>query len=724
MKGHWKNYLEHTLLAGNILLLFLLLFEKNIVLPFWFQPIGRLHPMLLHFPIALLFLSLILEIFSSKSTVFNQEPFQKAASNLFLISCISAAFTALVGLFLSFEEGYEANSIFWHKYSGAAVVFLCSAIYWVKDKIWFSKKIAQITNFGALALITFASHHGASITHGEQFITASFFEKEHQPAPFEQAIIFEDLIEPIFDKKCISCHNSRKAKGELILASVSSMLKGGKSGPLFVAGHPETSTIIDRFFLPLEDKEHMPPSGKTQLTRDEINLFRLWIQKNAPINLKVATLPSNDSISIIGRKLLTPVPQAIKYDFKKADPEKVAKLNNEYRVITSLSKQSPALEVAFFNAKAFQSENLSELFDIKEQVISLNLNKIPVTDSDLETISTFENLYKLNLNFSQITSDGLARLTNLNNLKSLSLAGIKLKKEDLYSLLSRIKSLTSISVWNTEIDQATLNELRKKFPAIDFINGREGLESLFIGLNSPSIANISNIFKDSLVLKLDHAIKDVDIRFSLDQFEVDSLKSSQYKPGQIILKESKQIKTRAFKKGWLGSEVSVLNVYKSKYEPDTVYLLSKLNRVHPANGAQTFFDKQLGTFNANSPAWANNWAGFQVNDMELLLHYKKAVPVSKVSFNVLIEPETAIFAPGIIEIWGGTSEDDLKLLVRLKPKQPINDGKPYIELIDCAFKSFTGTHFKIIAQPLKPIPTWHSRKGKTALFLVDELFVN
>ncbi len=724
MKSTWKNYLENALLVGNVLLLFLLLFEKNIELPNWFQPIGRMHPLLLHFPIVLLFLSLILVFFRFKSGFFAQEDFQSFASNLHLISCLSAALTALMGLFLSFEDGYEADSIFWHKYTGAALIFLSSGIYWIKNQTWFSRKTAQISGIVTLLLLIIASHLGASITHGENFILASFYEKNQEPVPFEEATIFEDLIEPVFDKKCISCHNSRKAKGELILSSVSSMLKGGKNGPLFVAGHPETSTLLDRIFLPLEEKEHMPPSGKTQLTADEKTLFRLWIQKNAPINVKLNALPANDSISVIGRKMLDKETKVIKYDFKKADPDKVGKLNNANRVINPLARDSPALEVSYYNSKAFQSEDLTELLEIKEQVISLHLNKIPVTDSDLKTISKFQNLNRLNLNFSQISSAGLANLTNLKNLKSLSLAGIKLKKEDLVSFLSRNTTITSISVWNSDLDQAKINELKKQFALVEFINGRKGLDDLYIQLNSPFIANKSNIFKDSLVLELAHAIKDIDIRYAFDNSQIDSLKSSQYKPGKIVLKESKQIKTRAFKKGWLGSETTVLKVYQNKYEPDTVYLLSKLNRVHPANGAQTFFDKQLGTFNANSPAWANNWAGFQVNDMELLIYYKKPVLASKISFNLLIEPETAIFAPGIIEIWGGSNENNLKLLSSIKPKQPTKDGKPYIELIDCSFKPFSGNYFKIIAKPLKPIPDWHPAKRRTALFLVDELFVN
>jgi hypothetical protein len=54
-----KNKLVHlaelTLIGGNLLLLFLLLFEKHLQLPLFFQAMGRAHPLVLHFPIVLIF---------------------------------------------------------------------------------------------------------------------------------------------------------------------------------------------------------------------------------------------------------------------------------------------------------------------------------------------------------------------------------------------------------------------------------------------------------------------------------------------------------------------------------------------------------------------------------------------------------------------------------------------------------------------------------------------
>ena len=70
-------------------------------------------------------------------------------------------------------------------------------------------------------------------------------------------------------------------------------------------------------------------------------------------------------------------------------------------------------------------KQLEELNEIKEQVISLNLNKLPVKDEDLKTVSRFKNLRRLDLNFTNITARGLDALASLKFLQTLSLSGTK-----------------------------------------------------------------------------------------------------------------------------------------------------------------------------------------------------------------------------------------------------------------------------------------------------------
>ncbi len=67
-------------------------------------------------------------------------------------------------------------------------------------------------------------------------------------------------------------------------------------------------------------------------------------------------------------------------------------MNNNYRGIYALSEGSPALAVNIYNKTAYNPKVLTDLSEIKKQVVSLDLHKMPVKDAELKTIAQFENL--------------------------------------------------------------------------------------------------------------------------------------------------------------------------------------------------------------------------------------------------------------------------------------------------------------------------------------------
>jgi len=724
MKKKYRIIAERLLLVLNILLLYFLLLEKFVEIPYWLQPLGRLHPMMLHFPIALLFLSMILEFFRF-SKVFTKEKFyQDFLTYLLLFSVVTAGLAAVMGFFLSLEEGYGGSVLTWHKWTGAGIVFLASILYFSREKEWYRAKIAKISSSALVVVTVMAGHYGAALTHGEDFIFEPIIAAREVVVPIEEAIVFDHLIMPVLEKKCNSCHNESKAKGELIMTDKVSLLNGGKTGKLFEIGTPEGSLMVQRLSLPMEDEDHMPPSGKPQLSPEERLLLELWVKNKADFEMKVLSLPASDSLRLIATDLLKPKAGEKIYEFDRPDEKILETLNNEYRVIRPLSKESPALDVILFNAKSYNTEAIKELDPIKEQIVYLSLNKLPVEDEDLTIVNQFSNLEKLNLNFTNITGKGLQSLAELKNLEHLSISGTSVALDDLKSYLGDLKGLQTISVWNTAVDVDDLELLRNEFRNIQIVAGREGLEDDKIKLNVPLLKNQSSIFKDSIALDIGHPIENVTVRYTLDGSEPDSLTSPVFEKGKVWLNKTTLVNAKAFKNGWFGSVNTTFSVYKNKYPPDSVNLLSRLNRVHPANGYATFFDGDFGGFNANSPAWANNWAGFSNEDMELFLSYDSEVEVSSVSFNVLVEPETIIFPPSQIEIWGGKNKDNLKLIARMTPELPTEERKPYIQLISTSINPTKVNCLLVIGKTVKEIPSWHRNKGRGALLLVDEMFVN
>ena len=100
MKSILKGYAENLLFALNIFIVFVLLFESRISIPAWLQPLGRMHPLLLHFPIVILLLAMALECFRYHPP-YRQQPFyQSFTAYLWLTGLLFSALTVLMGLFL------------------------------------------------------------------------------------------------------------------------------------------------------------------------------------------------------------------------------------------------------------------------------------------------------------------------------------------------------------------------------------------------------------------------------------------------------------------------------------------------------------------------------------------------------------------------------------------------------------------------------------------------
>ena len=68
------------------------------------------------------------------------------------------------------------------------------------------------------------------------------------PTP-EGMEFFEKKVRPILVEKCQKCHGSQRQKGGLRLDSREAAFKGGESGPVIVAGHPENSQLVPRHQL-------------------------------------------------------------------------------------------------------------------------------------------------------------------------------------------------------------------------------------------------------------------------------------------------------------------------------------------------------------------------------------------------------------------------------------------------------------------------------------------
>ena len=99
------------------------------------------------------------------------------------------------------------------------------------------------------------------------------------------------------------------------------------------------------------------------------------------------------------------------YDYKEANENTVEKLNTEW------DRSSAGNKVHRRWAGVLRStilhQQLEKLLEVKEQVVTLNLNHMPVKDDELKTIARFGNLRKFNLSFTSITGKTIKELLQL-----------------------------------------------------------------------------------------------------------------------------------------------------------------------------------------------------------------------------------------------------------------------------------------------------------------------
>jgi len=720
MKLTVKGFAENVLFAANIFIVFLLAFEDRITVPYWLQPLGRMHPMVLHFPIVMLMLAMFLEFFRFKETNAKEKIYQNFTSNLLLAGALFSAVTVVMGLFLSLEEGYSGSILQWHKWTGVGIVFTASLIYWCRSFPWYNSHTARAGAILTAACVIIAGHYGATLTHGNNFVLESVTSPvEVVSVPIGEAKVFDHVIMPIFTQKCLSCHNIEKAKGSLMMDDVPSLLKGGKTGKLFVPGKPEISLLLERIHLPLDEKKHMPPREKTQLTKEEIMLLHLWIKNNAELNMNVIDLPADDSLRVMAATFLKSGEASEEdYEFAAADEHVIQRLNTNYRVIYPVAKESPALAVNIYNGGSYKSKLLEDLTPIRDQIISLNLNRIPVSDDDLKIIARFQNLRRLNLNFTAVSDAGLKQLLVLKQLEALSLSGTQVT-HNFVKLAGKMSSLRQVTVWNTRVSEEELQRLKRTSRGIDIISGFKDDGKHPIKLNEPRVNTEVSVFKKSMSLQVTHPIKGVQIRYTTDGSEPDSLRSLIYTT-EILLKDNTTLKARAYKSGWYGSDVISSNFYKSTYNPDSILFLLPANEKYSTGGAKILTDSQLGNYDINT----GNWIGFRENSMEAMLFFRQPVTIQSVSLNVLRQLPTYIFPPAKVEIWGGTDKNNIRLLSVITPKTTKNADKDAFIKVDAKFKPQSISCLKIVARNVKKLPVWHPGKGEPAWLFVDEIFLN
>ncbi|MDB5239464.1 MAG: hypothetical protein JWP57_89 [Spirosoma sp.] len=265
---------------------------------FWlWQFLGRLHPLIVHFPVSLLTVALLLELVGWRR---KSSDLRAGITALVWIGAIGSVVAAVLGLVLVNQEEYGGKVVAIHQWAGLATMTLAvltvAALRYGRAKLY--RGLLTTTVVG----VTIAGHYGAMVTHGDDYLTSvlpdgkvpatfadagssdskfTFAAKTDQPLDEKQIGELNVEVRSILAHNCYSCHGPVKVKGGLRLDKKDLIMKGGEDGVVLVAGHPEKSDLIRRIKLPAGHDDAMPTKGK-RLTEHDIALLEFWIKQGAP----------------------------------------------------------------------------------------------------------------------------------------------------------------------------------------------------------------------------------------------------------------------------------------------------------------------------------------------------------------------------------------------------------------------------------------------------------
>lgn len=465
--------------------------------------LGRFHPTFLHLPIGFLLIAFCMEFFAR----FKRYEYLRFSVNFVLFfASIFAVIAALMGYFLAEEGGYNEQLLFVHKWLGIGTAVMSILLFLLRLGIKNNLKLllskAYLTLWIMLMLtLTLAGHYGGSLTHGENYLTEFLPKPIKQLAGFSmqttqkkrvkleninEALVFEDVIMPILEKKCVSCHNPDKKKGNLMMATAEGFLKGGEHGEIFKAGNLKESGIYIAVTLPRNDEYAMPPEGKEPMTEEEVKLLGWWISEGADFKKKVSELQISPEIAqILGvsgastnANTTATIPDVLPtLQAKPAENAIIESLIKQKIEVNAIASNSPFLQVKI--NQDLTDQKLDALQKIAEQITWLDLKRSNISDKQLVKLKNFKNLTELRLELTAISDEGLKHLEGLTNLQYLNLYGTKISGAGLKSL-EKMPHLRNVYLWQTSVSQEDTKELQQAKPQlkIDLGLDKVALDSL------------------------------------------------------------------------------------------------------------------------------------------------------------------------------------------------------------------------------------------------------
>ena len=443
--------------------------------------LGRFHPLLVHLPIGFLILAILIEIYCS---LFKIRINQSIINFTWFVAFFSSVITTVLGLLVAETGHYIDENLFMHKIFGLSLTAISFISWFLRLSIFsnlFSSSLKTLSNTVIIVLLTLTGHYGGNLTHGETYLVdyapeniKQLLVKKNRDVELEidSVKIYNDLIQPIFNQKCVSCHNKEISRGNLNMDSYGNVLKGGSSGNPINKSDPRKSLLIKRITMPTSELKYMPPDGEP-VSFDEIKTLIWWINNLDKSNENLVSLKVEDDIKE-SLEMLYSLNFREKQWFEKLLTDKleeslVQNIDKSVFQIKFISNDKKFISVKSLK-KNISISDIEKLEKISRNITYFTAKSSNLSNESIKSISSFKNLVKLEIQDNNIDDESIKILQSLKNLEILNIHNTKITRQSI-GVLKNFKNLKRAYVWGTSITKREVVEFNRKEGKLKLIGG-------------------------------------------------------------------------------------------------------------------------------------------------------------------------------------------------------------------------------------------------------------
>ena len=696
--------------------------------------LGNFHPVILHLPIGAFLFTLLLYVYQKVSKLSFKIPIRLGL----IFSFISAVISSILGFILQYYGDYDTVLVNFHMWLALATTILIGLTYYLHKKNENNKYILHLF-ISSVICISVTGHYGGSITHGKDYLKLPEFSETERLVSYDSIHVFNQVISPIIDTKCVKCHNMSKSKGGLMLASSFDIMQGGENGQIIFSNNSSESKLYNYLNLPLDDKMHMPPDGNSQLNDNEKKLIKMWIDSGAEFAKRIKINEDDFSNEILA--YLPPLYDDVEVPSKK---NLINLLENDFRV-ERISIESNFIDVKY-TGKKFESKQLNLLLKVSKNVQRLDLSNIDISIINSSQLKKLKNLKFLNLSNSKLSSKDLKNLPE--SIEILILNNNPLTEPDLLDLAIKPfikKVFAHNTIYDIKSQKALVDQSNNKLyfgMSLQDFSSLEGfplekpiIEANGITVNPNPITDINpkfnrTLFVDSIEIKIIKSISEPTYRYSLNETEPDSLSIEYLEP--MVFNESGVFSVKAFKKDYINSPLKSFYFDKIKGSINNYKLKTKA--IDPYNN-DILFDGQLGSLDFRD----GNWNGFifendkekaklqrkEENSGDLIVDFDlpENIDLKEIAISCMESINVGyILFPESISLFNISSGEEQLMEFLQIPKSKVDepDSKRVFK-IGIKQKNVQKVRLKIKSN--RALPKGHVSEGQPAWIFIDEIYL-